>query len=109
MTLPTEFTGKSIIMTFDDVDPATYALLVGGPPMDEPTHSMHVRWVDSPIPAAPTKRRGLTGKAYRAARRRHARRVRGWVRSGSPMLERALHVPRVKVQSDTPNTLAVTC
>ena len=47
----------------------------------------------------PRKRRGLTGKRYRIARRTYGRAMRRWRRAGSPMAERTVFVPRARVSA----------
>lgn len=64
--------------------------------------SLTYRYLDTPLPAPPVKRRRLTGKTYRAARRAHGRRVRAWKRAGSPMVERMVHVARATLRDVTP-------
>jgi hypothetical protein len=53
------------------------------------------RWVDysyetPALPPEPVKRRRLTGKAYRIARRRYGRQVQAWERAGRPMVAHRL-------------------
>lgn len=46
---------------------------------------------DTPaLPPKPVKRRRLTGKAYRIARRQFRRQVQAWERAGRPMITRQL-------------------
>lgn len=68
----------------------------------------------SPVAAAPVKRKGLTGKAYRAARRRHGRQVKAWRRAGSPMRQVRTVIPRAVVTDvrpipGAPGTVSVGC
>lgn len=58
-----------------------------------PAYSVTVDSVESPLGPAPRKRRGLTGKRYRIARRRHARRGRDYRRGLIPSLHVRRHIP----------------
>jgi hypothetical protein len=81
-----------------DVSIDTFRRLLGIAPVQR-HHSLTYGWVDHHNPPpAPTKRKGLTGKAYRIARRRHARLVKR-LRRLEPT-SYLTHVPRVKVDPD---------
>lgn len=58
--------------------------------------SLSLTYFACPI-TAPVKRRGLTGKRYRIARRAYGRAMRRWRRAGSPMAERNAYIPRVRI------------
>lgn len=60
------------------------------------SHSLSITAAHCPIDA-PRKRRGLTGKRYRIARRRYAREMRQWRRDGSPMAVRVIYVPHAHI------------
>ena len=95
------------------IDPDLYALIIG----DQPPAATHrLEWVQAvpgdPVP--PRKRRGLTGKAYRAARRAYAREHRAWVRAGRPDNHVRYIAPRVRITDVTdapgsPDTYSVAC
>lgn len=91
-------TNFSTTMTMEfPVSASNVAAVFGGPPSSPPRHSVQIDYLDSPLPALPVKRRHLTGKAYRIARRRHARLRRAWRRAGCPMIERRLFLPSVTI------------
>lgn len=78
--------GHTLGLTVDAVNPEVLALLLGPP---RPSHRVEVDYVRE-VPTlgpAPMKRRGLTGKRYRAARRAHRRERQSWVRAGRPMMK----------------------
>lgn len=54
------------------------------------------------LPAAPRKRRRLTGKAYRQARRAHRRARQVWERAGRPHHEVVSYFPNVRVRGVEP-------
>lgn len=96
----TEF-AATMTFTIADMNPDAMALLFGAPPV-RPTHSVDLTYVEH-VPTlrpAPRKRRGLTGKRYRIARRAHARARRAWVRAGSPTvaMHRRIVIPRAHVE-----------
>ena len=64
------------------------------------THSVEISYESEPYAVAapgPRKRRGLTGKRYRQARRAYARLRRDWIRRGSPMSHNRVVIPRARV------------
>lgn len=72
-------------------------LLWGDPlPVEEPTFSMEYHSVVSPV-VTPVKRRGLTGKAYRIARRHYHRQTRAYARGLIPGVKIVHVLPNVRI------------
>lgn len=109
-------TEASFDATLDGVSSETLALLFGGtsPASTGAEQSMTLKVRDRviPYPLAPSKRRGLTGKRYRIARRQYARQVRACRRGDVDLVEveRLYFFPSVTmatVAEPGPGTLAL--
>lgn len=89
---------RSVGFTLDAASPETLALAFGADPgAASPRAAMTVRSVHMAAPAAPRKRRGLTGKRYRIARRGYAREMRAWRRGeGGTPVETVRYLPNVR-------------
>lgn len=77
--------GPSATMEFE-VSADVLALMTGIAPSEPPPrlrHEVRIDSVEAPM-APPRKRRGLTGKRYRIARRQYARTMRAWERGLIP-------------------------
>lgn len=100
-TLTTTFEPVSLTFEASQVNEAALLALFGLPPEEPlaPTHALTIRQTvpAPPYVAVPVKRRGLTGKAYRTAKRRASRARRRWERLGRPMAEVATHVPHARM------------
>lgn len=78
---------------------ASLALLFGGDPaVAEPRYSLTTRHIECPV-VVPVKRRGLTGKAYRSARRHYHRQMRDYRRGKIRPHEILTYVPNVTLRS----------
>lgn len=78
-----------------DVDAETMRALFGPAPPRPPEFLMQITTIEPPVDP-PYKRRGLTGKAYRSARRRYGRTMRAWYRGKIPGREVVRHFPHVR-------------
>lgn len=89
--------------TLDDVSPEALRLLFGmdpgGEQEDDPTFTAQARGWLLRRPVAPRKRRGLTGKRYRIARRRYAREMHDYRRGVGERVEVHYYVPRASVDA----------
>lgn len=72
----------------------TESLRLGVPEAEKPTFSITYETVLCPV-VVPVKRRRLTGKAYRIARRRYHRKMKAYRRGEIPPTLIRTHVPKV--------------
>jgi len=70
----------------EDFTPELWEMFHGGPAPKSPAFAMQIKSYACPV-AVPRKRRGLTGKAYRSARRKYHREMRQWRRGHIPSTE----------------------
>lgn len=97
--------GGSIEMSAGNVNPAALHLAFGiDPERDataEPVVSVQVSGRLLRRPVAPRKRRGLTGKRYRIARRHYGREMRAYRRGEGERVDVHYYVPRARVGRPT--------
>lgn len=90
--------GETSFTVFDETQP--FKDVLWAQPEEMSLFAIRTDYEEPTIGYAPYKRKGLTGKKYRQARRAYRRRVQQWKKLGRPMRAMSMYMPRVQIQFD---------